>query len=332
MIKTTVVGSYPIPGWLVGAGTREALRDAILAVLKTQELAGLDLISDGELARFDPGHPDTNGMIDYFLGPLTGVDTRPTYGDIQAFRRSEAGGYRREPAAIVRGPLGVGHLNLLADWEGVRELTSRPLKFTLTGPHMLAKVITDEHYGDPARLAMELAEILRQQVEAIDAPVVQVDEANITGHPGEGEWAARAINHVLEGVRGEKAVHLCFGNYGGQTIQKGHWQALMPFINALRADHLVLECSQRSTDELESFREIRPEIGIGVGVIDIKSNRVERPEEVAASIERVASFLGGPERIHYVHPDCGFWMLHRSVADRKMAALVAGRDLFTGSK
>ncbi len=330
-MKTTVVGSYPVPSWLPGTSSREALRDAVLAVLKTQELAGIDVISDGELSRFDPNHPDTNGMIDSFLKPLDGVDTRPTREDISVFRNSEASGYRLAPAAIVRSEIGEGLLDLPREWEFIRDLSSRPIKFTLTSPYMLARVATDRHYGDLHLLAMAIARVLRRQVEEIDAPVVQVDEASITGHPQDGEWAAEAINHVLEGVRGEKAVHLCFGNYGGQTIQRGHWQALLSFVNALQADHLVLECARRSREEIECLRDIRPEIGIGIGVIDIKDNEVESPETVAASIDTVAKILGGAERIHYVHPDCGFWMLKRSVADRKMRALVEGRDLFLGT-
>ena len=104
----------------------------------------------------------------------------------------------------------------------------------------------------------------------------------------------------------------------------------MPFINALQVDHLVLECARRSPTELECFKDISPKIGIGIGVIDIKDNGIESPEQIAATIERVVKILGSPQRIHYVHPDCGFWMLQRSVADRKMAALVQGRDLYLG--
>ena len=77
------------------------------------------------------------------------------------------------------------------------------------------------------------------------------------------------------------------------------------------------------------LREVRPTLGLGIGVIDIKDNEVESPETVARRIERAAAELGA-ERIHYVHPDCGFWMLPRSVADAKMRSLVAGRDLFSG--
>ncbi len=201
-ILTTVVGSYPVPTWLPQARTREALRDATLAVLKIQENAGIDVISDGELSRFDVNHPETNGMIDHFLAPMDGIDIRPTREDIAEFRRGEISKYRGEPAAILRGPIGEGRLNPPRDWDFVRGLTRHRLKFTCTGPHMLAKVVVDRHYRDLPRLAMEIAEVLRKQIESIDAPVVQLDEANIPGHPEEGPWAATAINRVLSAVRG----------------------------------------------------------------------------------------------------------------------------------
>ena len=329
-IQTTVVGSYPIPSWLPLARNREALRDATLAVLKTQENAGLDVISDGELSRFDIDHAETNGMIDYFLRPLAGIDLQATRIEIEDFRRGKVGAYRKEPAAVLRGPLGEGKLNLLKDWEFVRGLTRHRLKFTCTGPHMLAKVVVDQHYGEPAKVAEALAEILHAQVRAIDAPVVQIDEANIPGSPDEGEWAAKTINRVLAAASGEKAVHVCFGNYGGQTIQKGHWAKLLDYLNAIEADYFVLECARRPRDEVAALRDIRPEVGLGVGVIDIKDNEVETPEDVASALEEVGKLVGGAERIRYAHPDCGFWMLPRSVADAKMAALVRGRDLFEG--
>jgi 5-methyltetrahydropteroyltriglutamate--homocysteine methyltransferase len=136
---------------------------------------------------------------------------------------------------------------------------------------------------------------------------------------------------VLEGVDEgvEKAVHFCFGNYGGQVIQDGTWSSLIGFLNDLQADHLVLELAHRPDDDLAALREIDPRLNIGIGVIDIKVNQVETAEEVAARIEKAAGVLGG-DRIRFVHPDCGFWMLKRSVSDRKIAALAKGRDLFLG--
>ncbi len=328
-IRTTVVGSYPAPHWLLGDSSRVTLRDAVMVVLKTQELAGIDVVADGELNRFNPSHPETNGMIDYFVGQMDGIRTRFSISDLEAFRADAGMSYRTEPAGIVVDQIGEGTLNLPKDYRFTRSLTRHPLKFTCTGPHMLAKVLTDRYYGGRESLAMALAGVLRRQLEDIDAEVVQLDEANISGHPEDRPWALEAINHVLDGVRATRAVHICFGNYGGQSVQKGFWKDLLPFLNGLHADHLVLEFARRGYDELEVFRELDPRLGLGLSVIDIKDNQIESPELVASRIERAARLLG-VERVPFVHPDCGFWMLARSVADGKMRALVEGRDLFAG--
>ncbi len=328
-IRTTVVGSYPVPAWLPMLPTTPTLRDAVLTVLKTQELAGIDVISDGELSRFDVNHPETNGMIEYFVRPMAGIVATLSRAELAAFQAQAGMGFRTRPAGAVRGAIGEGVLNLPAAWQFVKPLTTRPLKFTVTSPYMLAKTLLDEHYRDLPALTMALAEVLRAQVAEIDAAVVQLDEANLTGHPEDAAWAHEPINHVLGAVRGERAVHLCFGNYGGQTIQRGLWRDLIPFFNRLNADHLVLEFARFGFRDLERLNDLRPEIAIGVGVIDVKDNAVEAVTEVARRIEQAVQTLGA-ERVRWVHPDCGFWMLPRSVADRKMAALVQGRDRFLG--
>ncbi len=328
-IRTTVVGSYPIPSWLAAQPSTPALRDAVLVAVRTQELAGIDVVSDGELSRFDVNHPETNGMIEYFVNPLGGVSTSFTRAEIEEFRALPGMRFRTRPAAVVRGPLDEGELNLSGAWELFRGLASRPTKFTVTSPYMLGKTLLDRHYRDRRELTMALADVLRRQLEGIDADVVQVDEANLPGSPEDGQWAAESINRVLKGARKEKGVHLCFGNYGGQTIQKGFYKSLLPFFNALDCDHLVLEFARRGYDELEAFRDLKPSIALGMGVIDIKDNEVESPDAVAAAIEKSVKTLGR-DRIRWVHPDCGFWMVSRSVADRKMRALVQGRDKFLG--
>ena len=329
-IKTTVVGSYPVPDWLAAFPSRPALRDAIMVVLKTQELAGLDVISDGELSRFDPNHPETNGMIEYFINPMENISTQFGHQQLEKFRQKAGMSFRTQPAGVVLGPVDEGRLNLPVAWSFVNALTHHPMKFTLTSPYMLAKTLLDEHYGDLRALTMAIAEVLRRQVSEIDSGVIQVDEANLPGHPEDGSWAYEPINRVLSAVKGEKAVHLCFGNYGGQSIQKGFWRNMLPFLNKLDVNHLVLEFARRGYGELEEFRDLRPDIKLGVGLIDIKDNEVESPETVARRIEGAIQVLGA-ERIRWVHPDCGFWMLKRIVADRKMSALVQGRDLFLGS-
>jgi 5-methyltetrahydropteroyltriglutamate--homocysteine methyltransferase len=330
MIKTTVVGSYPVPTWLRVFSSEESLADAMLAVIKTQELAGIDVVADGELYRWDINHAATNGMIDYFVRPLGGVNTTLTHAQLQTWKLIPGNQFRAKPPGIVVGELDGGELDLQRDYSRFRDLTDRPKKFTVTSPYMLAKMLANEHYDDLERLVMGLADVLKQQVQHIDAAVIQVDEANLTGNPDDAPIAAAGINRVMEGVSGEKAVHLCYGNYGGQTIQSGTYDKLVAFLNELNADHVVLEIARRPAQELAILKDVKPSLGLGIGVIDIKDNEIEKPELVARRIEHAANTLGA-ERIQYVHPDCGFWMLPRPVADGKMKSLVLGRNLYQGT-
>jgi 5-methyltetrahydropteroyltriglutamate--homocysteine methyltransferase len=326
-IKTTLVGSYPMPDWLAAAPSEQALVDATRVVLHTQEQAGIDLVCDGELYRFDVNHPETNGMIEYFVRPLAGIRTAVTFEELLAYRAQRGMGFRTRPPAVVDGPIGCGFLDLPMACARSRRLTTRPFKFTLTGPHMLAKTLMDNHYKSPPDLAMAIAAALAEQVRHVDADVVQIDEANLPGSPDEWPWAAAAINCVLDAVKTVSAIHLCFGNYGGQSIQRGDWAQLLSYLNALHADHVVLETAHRPDNEIAIFRDLRPEIGIGLGVVDIKATEIESASAIARRIERAEKILG-TGRVQYINPDCGFWMLKRSIADGKIRALVAGRDLY----
>jgi 5-methyltetrahydropteroyltriglutamate--homocysteine methyltransferase len=196
---------------------------------------------------------------------------------------------------------------------------------------MLARTLLDRHYGSFEALTLAVADVLAEQVRGLSADCVQIDEANVPGNPADGPLAAEAINRVLDAVDGGRktAVHFCFGNYGGQTVQKGEWKPLLSFLNSLRADHLVLELAHRPAGDLDALAGLDPRIGVGLGVVDIKVNHVETPDEIASAIERAEAKLGDG-RVVFVHPDCGFWMLKRSVADRKIAALAAGRDRYLG--
>ncbi len=328
-ILTTVVGSYPVPAWLARNPTREALVDATRVVLRIQEGAGIDLVADGEISRFDPDHPETNGMIEYFLHPMAGVRREVEFEELMVLRQDAGMAFRRRPPGVVDGPLRAGTLDLPGACAIGRGLARGPFKFTLTGPHMLAKTLVDRHYGDVPALARAIADVLAGQVAHLEADVVQIDEANLPGHPEESDWAAEAMNRVLDAVPTKPAVHLCFGNYGGQGIQRGSWDRLIGYLNALHVDHVVMECAHRPEGELAIFRELRPDIGFGLGVVDIKRTEVESADDIARAIERAAAVLG-PERIRFVHPDCGFWMLKRNIADAKMRVLVAGRDRWEG--
>jgi len=230
---------------------------------------------------------------------------------------------------VVEAPLGEGSLNLMADCELAASVAGGPFKFTVTSPYMLARTLLDRHYSGFEELLMAVADVLAQQVAGLPCACLQVDEANIPGNPSDGPIAAAAINRVLDAFTGTRAVHLCFGNYGGQTIQKGEWRALTDFLNCLHVDHLVLEMAHRSAADLEALRDVDPRIHLGIGVVDVKVNEVETPEQIAGTLERVEAVLGR-DRVKWIHPDCGFWMLKRSVADRKIAVLAKGRDLYLG--
>ncbi len=328
-ILTTTVGSYPLPDWLSALPSEQALTDATRVVFDTQRQAGIDLPTDGELYRFDVNHPDTNGMIEYFVHRLGGCDARVGRLDSARFRARQEMGFRAKPAAVVRSAITEGVLNLPEDCARAGRVAGGSFKFTLTSPYMLARTLLDEHYHDFEALTLAVADAMAAQAADLRCDCVQVDEANIPGNPADAPLAARAINRVLDAVKTTKAVHFCFGNYGGQTIQKGEWAALTAFLNELRADHLVLELAHRPGSDLQALRALDPNIGVGLGVVDIKVNHIETADEIARRIETAEKVLGAG-RVRFIHPDCGFWMLKRSIADRKIEALAKGRDRFLG--
>ena len=328
-ILTTTVGSYPIPEWLSAMPTEQTLIDATRVVVDIQRQHGIDMPTDGELYRFDVNHPDTNGMIDYFIRPLDGIRAEVGRQEWHEFRQMQTMAFRAKPAGVVHAALGEGTLNLVTDCQRMMAVAGKDIKFTVTSPYMLARTLLDKHYGDFEALLTALAEVLAAQVQELECACLQIDEANIPGNPQDGPLAAAAINIVLDAFPGQKAVHFCFGNYGGQVIQRGNWRALIDFLNLLRCDHLVLELKHRPAADLEALSAVSPAIVLGIGVIDVKVNPVETPDEVAASIEKAEKVLGAG-RVGWVHPDCGFWMLRRSIVDRKIEALVQGRDKYLG--
>lgn len=329
-ILTTTIGSWPPLAWLTPSPGEEALLDASAVVIHTQQRLGIDLPTDGELYRQDPDHPDTNGMIDYFVRPLGGVRTTIGRKDREAFRRFEPMHFRAKPAGVVTGPIHEGSLDLPLASARSWAVAGGPLKFTVTSPYMLARTLIDDHYPDLAARTHAIAEVLATQVSRLQCTCLQIDEVNIPGNPADAELACAAINKVLDAFVGHRAVYVGFGNYGGQVIQRGQYRDLLPFLNGLQADHVLLEAADRPAEDLNALRELDPRIELGLGVIDVRVNRIETPDDVARRIE-AASHAVGDERIRWIHPDCGLWMLRRSVVERKLAAMVAGRDRYAGS-
>ena len=326
-MRTTMVGAYPVPAWLCAFPSREAADDALLAVLKTQELAGIDVVCDGGLSRWDIGLSDSTGTIDDFLRPLDGIELRLTRERRAAWRARPEHRFRAAPSGAVTGPIGPGTLDLPAAYQRVRARTTWPVKFTVASPYMLATSLLDEHYDSLAMLVDALADVLAEQVQEIDADVVQVDEAHIAGRPADARLAARGINRVLQAVRREKAVHVCLGGRSDGAAPAGTLARLAEFLESLEADHVVLEMARRPDEELFALAELDFDLRLGIGVIDVQDQEVESPDEVARRIEEAARVLS-PERIAYVHPDCGLAALPRFVADAKIRALVEGTRRF----
>ena len=159
-ILTTTVGSYPVPEWLAAFPSEQAAIDATRVIFDTQRSNGIDLPTDGELYRFDINHPDTNGMIEYFLKPMGGCDSSIGRTDTEAFRAKQEMGFRAKPAAAVRSSLHSGSLNLIEDCIRAKSVANGDFKFTVTSPYMLSRTLLDNHYGDFDTLTLAVADVL----------------------------------------------------------------------------------------------------------------------------------------------------------------------------
>ena len=194
---------------------------------------------------------------------------------------------------------------------------------------MLAKTLIDKHYRDPAKLAHAIADALAEQVRQLDADIVQIDEANLPGHPEEWEWAAAAINRVLDAVPGDAGRASVLRQLRRPDVQKGTWDSLIATSTRCTPTTWCSSARTGRRGDRRSSATLKPEIGFGLGVIDIKANEVEiggRRSRAPSSVPRGL----GAGRVKYIHPDCGFWMLKRPIADAKIRALARGRDLFEG--
>ncbi len=331
MPRTTVVGSFPVPKWVKEDPSR--FQEALTQILRLQESIGLDVIGDGELTRWDFERNAPGGMVERFVQPMSGISTEVSPDQAARYRSRPETAYRKNVPGVVVGRLGRGSLDLKGEFQRASRLTGLPLKFTVTSPYMLGRLLLDEFYRDPEELTMSIAGLLARELDGIGAAVVQIDDPHLVGDPGGAALAARSANRVLDAVPDgcERAVHLCFGNYHGQTVQSGDYRLIAHFIDDLHCDHLVLETCHREPEEIRALAGVRPDLGLGIGVVDVKSREIESPDQIAGRIEAAARLIG-PERLAYVHPDCGLQHLPIEVACEKLKSLQEGRDLYRGRR
>lgn len=322
LLPTAVVGSYSVPEWLerlktdyyqrrISAQHLSEIHDvAIKAALKDQELAGVDIVSDGELRR--------DNDIDYLLARIPGVDI-PHRAKTDYFDYYDA---------EVRRPLpeseGIA-LGLAADFAFTRAHTDRPVKFSLTGPFSLSRRVRNTAYADPADLVRALAQWLNAQARelvAAGASLLQIDEPFLAGYPEAVDLAIEAVNIVTAGVPVTWALHVCYGNRYARPLWEGHYDFLFPAVLAADVDQLVLEFARKGPGDLKLFRQHDWGRGVGLGVIDVKTTQVESGDVVAARIRRALEFVPADRLV--INPDCGLRHLPAETARAKLRALVAG--------
>ena len=330
VLRTTLVGSYPQPDWLIDrdvlagrvpprvrarelwrlpdAVLDEAQDDASRLAVRELELAGLDIVTDGEMRR--------ESYSNHFATALEGLDLdRPGVF-------TERVGTQNEVPRVV-GPIRRARPVEAGAARVLRESTDRAVKVTLPGPFTMSQQAADEHYGDPRELALAYAAAVNEEVHELFAAgidVVQIDEPYVEARPEAArEFAREAIDRALEGAQGTTAVHVCFG-YGHFIKDKPARYRNLDVLAATSADQISVEAAQPNLD-LSCLGAIEGKT-VMLGVISGADDRVESPDEVAARIraglERVA-----PERL-IVATDCGMKYLSRASAFQKLRSLVEG--------
>jgi 5-methyltetrahydropteroyltriglutamate--homocysteine methyltransferase len=333
MFETTIAGSLPKPAWLAepnrlwapwrlaGPDLDEAKRDATLLAVKEQEDAGIDIVGDGEQSR--------QHFVHGFLEAVDGID----------FARKVEMGIRKDRyKAMV--PTVVGELRLKGrvhrdEARLARAHTARKLKFTLPGPMTIVDTVADAHYGDRVKMAMAFASLLNEEACALAADgidVIQFDEPAFNVYMDEvKDWGVAALHRAIDGVSAKTAVHICYGygikaNVDWKATLGGEWrqyEEIFPALAASRIDQVSVEC--RNSRVPMSLLALLAGKDVLVGAIDVASDAVETPEEVAAVIGEALKHV--PKERVIACTNCGMAPMRRDVASAKLVALGRGAAL-----
>ena len=333
LLPTSLVGSYPQPDWLIDRKAlaarfpprtptpslwrvapeylEEAQRDATLIAIRAQEEAGLDIITDGEIRR--------ESYSNRFANALEGIDLANPGEALD--RSGEPVNAPRVTGKIRRKrPVEVEALKFL------KAHTDRQVKITVPGPFTMTQQAQNAFYGSDAELAMAYAEAVREEIEdlfAAGADVVQIDEPYMQARPQKArDYGLEALNVALEGVKGDTAVHICFG-YAHLIHERPAGYSFLPEFAHSHVCQISIETAQSDLDTavLETLRGK----SIILGVLDLSTHDVETAQTVAERIRRALPHVDAEKII--VAPDCGLKYLPREVADGKMRAMVEGAKI-----
>jgi 5-methyltetrahydropteroyltriglutamate--homocysteine methyltransferase len=333
LFPTTIAGSLPKPAWLAepmrlwppwrlsGGALEEGKRDATLLALKLQEDCGIDIVTDGEQSR--------QHFVHGFLEFVEGIDFS---------RRVEMGIRADRYKAMV--PTVTGALRLKGRVHAdearlARAHTSRKLKFTLPGPMTIVDTIADAHYGDRVSMAMAFADLLNAEARGLQddgVDVIQFDEPAFNVYMREvGEWGIAALHRAIEGLTCISAVHICYGygikaNIDWKATLGEEWrqyQEIFPALARSRIDQVSIEC-RNSLVPLELLQLLDGK-EVQVGAIDVATDAVETPEQVAAVLAAAAKYV--PREKIIASTNCGMAPMRRDIALAKLAALGKGAAL-----
>jgi 5-methyltetrahydropteroyltriglutamate--homocysteine methyltransferase len=333
LFPTTIAGSLPKPGWLAethklwprwraeGEELQQAKADATVLWLKAQEDAGLDIVTDGEQSR--------QHFVHGFLEQVDGIDFAHK---VEMGIRNDR--YKAMVPQVV-GPLRLKGRVHATEARLARAHTKKKLKFTLPGPMTIVDTVADRHYGDRVKMAFAFAELLNEEARALQADgvdIVQFDEPAFNVYMKDAaDWGVRALERAAEGLTCTTAVHICYG-YGIQA--NNDWKKTLgeewrqyaqvfPALAASKIDQVSLECFHSHVPP--DLMALLKGKDVMVGVIDVASDEVETPEQVADTIGRALQFVAR-ERL-FPCTNCGMAPMDREVAVRKLQALAQGAEL-----
>ena len=328
LFPTSLVGSYPQPDWLIDKqklkgrfpprtraaelwrippeNLNEALLDATRLAVSDQVAAGLDIITDGEACR--------ESYSNHFATALDGVDID---NPGEALDRSG------EPVPVPRitGPIKRRHAISVDEVKALKQLTDRPIKFTVPGPFTMAQQAQNDFYPDLREAALAYAEAVREEVEdlfAAGADIIQLDEPYMQARPEAAEaYGIEALNAALRGTAGTTCVHICFG-YAALIHERPEGYSFLPQLHQACCHQISIETAQSNLDC--SVLSSLPEQTILLGVIDLSSPEVESVETIVDRVQRALPYID-KERV-VLAPDCGMKYLPRDASLHKLSNMV----------
>ena len=332
LLPTSTAGSLPKPSWIAepeklwspwkleGDDLIQGKRDALLVSLQEQLHAGIDIVSDGEQTR--------QHFVTTFIEHLHGVDfeKRET---VRIRNRYDASVPTVFDAVSRQKPV------FVEDAMFLRQHTTQPIKWALPGPMTMIDTLYDAHYKSREKLAWEFAKILNEEAKELEAAgvdIIQFDEPAFNVFFDEvNDWGVATLERAIEGLKCETAVHICYGygikaNTDWKKTLGSEWrqyEEAFPKLKQSKIDIVSLEC-QNSRVPMDLIELIRGK-KVMVGAIDVATNSIETPEEVADTLRKALQFVDADKL--YPSTNCGMTPLSREVARGKLHALSAGAEI-----